>query len=229
MDTSLLSAARPPSLLDAVLAATPAERAAPDGLAGFLRERSPWQALAWWLRQSGLADGRPTRRQVVGRLTRDIARIDALITRQVNAILHHPAFQKLEASWRGLRYLVERAAEAENVKVRVLQLTWRELVRDQERAIEFDQSQLFRKVYNEEFGTPGGEPFGLLLGDYEVRHRPDRDHPTDDVGTLAGVAGVAAAAFAPFIVGADPALFDLPGFADLERPLNLGQTFAHPD
>jgi len=229
MDTPTLTAAHAPSLLDAVLAATPAERAAADGLAEFLRERSPWQALAWWLRRNGQGDDRPTRGAVVARLTRDIARLDALLNSQVNAILHLPAFQRLEASWRGLHDLVGRAADAENVKVRVLHLTWRELVRDQERAIEFDHSQLFRKVYSDEFGTPGGEPFGLLLGDYEIRHRPDSDHPTDDVGTLAGVAGVAAAAFAPFVVGADPALFDLPGFADMERPLNLGQTFAHVD
>jgi type VI secretion system protein ImpD len=229
MDMPTLPVARPRSLLDAVLAATPAERAAADGLAEFLRERSPWASLAWWMRRSGRADHRLTRREVVARLTRDIARLDALLTRQVNAILHHPAFQQLEASWRGLHDLVGRAADAENVKVRLLHLAWRELVRDQERAIEFDQSQLFRKVYSNEFGTPGGEPFGLLLGDYEVRHRPDREHPTDDVGTLAGIAGVAAAAFAPFVAAADPALLDLPGFADLERPLNLGQTFAHAD
>src|SRR5262245_8930811 len=129
MDTPTLPAARPPSLLDAVLAATPAERAAANGLAEFLRERSPWQALAWWLRRNGPRDDRPTRRAVVARLTRDIARLDALLTAQVNAILHHPTFQQLEASWRGLHDLVGRAAEADNVKVRVLHLTWRELVR----------------------------------------------------------------------------------------------------
>jgi type VI secretion system ImpC/EvpB family protein len=121
---------------------------------------------------------------------------------------------------------VEQASDAENVKVRILHLTWRELVRDQERAIEFDQSQLFRKVYSEEFGTPGGEPYGLLLGDYELRHRPSPDHPTDDVAALSGAAGVAAAAFAPLIVAADPALLDLESFSELERSRDLAQVFS---
>ncbi len=162
-------------------------------------------------------------------LIRAIAQIDALLTRQVNAILHHPAFQRLEAAWRGLDYLVSRAEEAENVKVRVLHLSWKELVRDLERAIEFDQSQLFRKVYSDEFGTPGGEPFGILLGDYEVRHRPSPDHPTDDIGALSAASAVAAAAFAPLVVAADPVLFDLQHYSELERPLNLSETFARKE
>ncbi len=219
-----------PSLLDAVLAATRESRDRErDGPAAVLRGRSSWELLGWWLGRRGPDGEPPPRRAIVSRLSRDIARIDALITRQVNAILHHPAFQKLEASWRGLHYLVEQAADADNLKIRVLQLTWRDLVKDQERALEFDQSQLFRKVYSDEFGSPGGEPFGLLLGDYEVRHRPGPDHPTNDVGALAGAAGVAAAAFAPLIVAADPALFELDGFSELERPLNLAQTFGQLD
>src|SRR2546430_1133519 len=154
------AAERPaPSLLDAVVAATQDARAQEAaGLDAFLREPSPWRALAWWLRNSGLNNEQPSRRQVGRVLVRDIARLDDLLNRQVNAILHHPAFQAFEASWRGLCYLVEKAAEAENAKVRVLHLPWRELARDMSRALEFDQSQLFRKVYNEEFGAPGGEP-----------------------------------------------------------------------
>src|SRR4029077_1886101 len=94
-----------------------------------------------------------TRQQpdTISAIVRAIAHIDALLTRQVNAILHNPALQRLEAAWRGLDYLVGRAEEAENVKVRVLHLSWKELVRDLERAIEFDQSQLFRNVYSDEF------------------------------------------------------------------------------
>jgi type VI secretion system ImpC/EvpB family protein len=158
-------------------------------------------------------------------LTRQIAHLDALLGAQVNAILHHPQFQKLEASWRGLRYLVDQIEEGENVKVRVLNVSWKELVRDLERAIEFDQSQLFRKVYSDEFGTPGGEPFGVLLGDYEVRHRPAPGHPTDDVAALAAAAQVAAAAFAPFVASAQPSLFGLDHFSELELPLELARTF----
>ena len=159
----------------------------------------------------------------------DIARLDALLTRQVEAILHHPRFQQLEASWRGLHYLTEEAEGAENVKIRVLSVSWDEIARDLERAIEFDQSQLFRKVYSEEFGTPGGEPFGMLLGDYEIRPHPSADHPVDDVAALTAVSQVAAAAFAPFVAGVHPSMFGLDEFSELERPLNLSHAFDQLD
>nr|MDQ2695326.1 type VI secretion system contractile sheath large subunit [Pseudomonadota bacterium] len=155
------------------------------------------------------------------RLERAIARLDALLERQVNAILHHPRFQHLEAAWRGLDYLTRQAAGAENVKVRVLNAGWRELARDLEGAIEFDQSQLFIKVYSEQFGMPGGEPFGLLVGDYAIRHRPA------DMAALGGVAQVAAAAFAPFVAAAHPAFFALDSFQELSLPLDLAALFRH--
>jgi type VI secretion system ImpC/EvpB family protein len=232
MDLTLGASARPATsgklagfaLLEATVRATAATQADTQ-LEQFLREPSPWRALALWLGQTDSGRLRLTRQHVARLLSRDIARIDELLTRQVNAILHDPAFQKLEASWRGLRYLVEQVPEGENIKVRVLNVSWKELTRDQERALEFDQSQLFRKVYGEEFGTPGGEPFGVLLGDYEVRHRPGPDNPTDDVGTLLALSSVAAAAFAPFLAAVHPSLLDLESFTELERPLNLSRTF----
>ena len=113
----------------------------------------------------------------------------------------------------------------DSVKIRVLSVSWGELVQDQMRALEFDQSQLFRKVYEAEFGHPGGEPFGALLGDYEIRHRLVADHPYDDLETLLKISSVAAAAFAPFITGVHPSFFGLDGFTELERPLNLPRTF----
>ena len=133
------------------------------------------------------------------------------------------------ASWRGLKYLVDQVPDGANVKIRVLPATWKELARDQERALEFDQSQLFRKVYNEEFGTPGGEPFGMLVGDYEVTHRAYPDHPTDDIAALRGISGVAAAAFAPFVTGIDPRFLELDSFTELEIPLDLERTFEQLD
>lgn len=117
----------------------------------------------------------------------------------MNAVLHHPLFQKLEASWRGLRYLVDQSDPAENVKVRVLNVSWADLSRDIERSLEFDANSLFQRVYEDEFGTPGGEPFGVLIGDYEIRHQYTPDHPIDDVATLTAISQVAAAAFTPFI------------------------------
>ncbi len=167
----------------------------------------------------------PAKEELVRRIGREIARLDAALSAQVNALLHHPAVQKLEASWRGLHYLVSQLPEGTNIKVRILDVSWKELARDLGRAIEFDQSQLFKKVYSEEYDTPGGEPFGVLLGDYEVRHRTDSEYRTDDLSTLRAVAGVAAAAFAPFVAAAHPALLDLTEFAELELPLNLERTF----
>lgn len=157
--------------------------------------------------------------------TRIIALLDEQLNRQVNAILHHPRFQQLEASWRGLAYLIEQVADAGNVRIRLLNMAWSELARDMERAMEFDQSQLFQKVYSDEFGMPGGEPYGLLIGDYAIQPRPAPGHPTDDMATLAKVTDTAAAAFAPFIAAAHPSLFGLDGFADLERPLDLSYNF----
>lgn len=168
----------------------------------------------------------PDKRLIIDQM---IAAIDRLLTAQVNAILHHPRFQRLEASWRGLFQLTETAASARAVKIRMLDVAWRELARDFDRAIEFDQSQLFAKVYSEEFGTPGGEPFGLLIGDYYVRHSRSADHPTDDVGTLKAIAAVAAAAFCPFVTSCSPALFGLDSFADMGGTVDLSRSFEGPD
>src|SRR5262249_1014139 len=107
--------------------------------------------------------------------------------------------------------------------------SWKELARDLERALEFDQSQLFRKVYSEEFGTPGGEPYGVLLGDFQIRRQPSPDHPTDDVAVLRAMAQVSAPAFAPFIAAAHPTLLGLDFFTELELPLNLARSFEQPE
>jgi type VI secretion system protein ImpD len=214
------------SLLDTVMDATlTAREEARSHLDRFLDEPSPWQALYLWLGPWFTSRGSDLKQRIAQQLTHDIAQIDRLLSGQVNAILHHPAFQKLEASWRGLHYLVRQAPEGENVKIRVLSLSWKEMIRDLERAIEFDQSQLFKKVYNEEFGTPGGQPYSILVADYEIRPRLGPEHPTDDMAALASIASVAAAAFAPVLLGAHPAMLDLTSFSELELPLNLSRTF----
>lgn len=158
-------------------------------------------------------------------LDRHIAGIDALISEQVDAILHAPAFQRLEAGWRSLHYLTESADGTPLAKIRLLPVSWNEVVRDLDRAADFDHSQLFQKIYTEEFGTLGGEPFGLLVGNYEVQHRPSPDHPTDDIAALKSLAMIAAAAFAPLILGAAPRLFELADFRELGRPFDLRAVF----
>jgi type VI secretion system ImpC/EvpB family protein len=158
-------------------------------------------------------------------LDRDIAAIDTLLGEQLDAVLHEPRLRRLEGSWRGLAWLTAGLDPQERVKVKILNIAWAELCRDLERAIEFDQSQLFQKVYEEEFGSPGGEPYGLLVVDHEVRHRPSRDAPTDDVTALSQLSAVAAAAFAPTVVAASPALLQVEEFADLASIVDLGDPF----
>lgn len=190
----------------------------------FLGDPEPARALARWFDLTG-TDPVRSRRDLAWLIERHIAAIDGLLNRQLNAILHHPRVQRLEAAWRGLHYLIQQVEEGSHVKVRLLSVTQKELANDLERAIEFDQSQLFRKVYNEEFGTPGGEPYGLLVGDYEIRRRPGPDSPVNDLLLLSGVAGVAAAAFAPFVAAAHPSLLGLDRFTELELPRHLTRTF----
>ena len=200
-----------------------------SGLDRFLAERSFGRALAMWVlpRMEGSPPPVPRKADAIRILSRDIAHIDQLLGGQVNAILHHPRFQRLEAAWCGLRYLVSKIDpdEEPRVSVRILNLSWKELSHDVTRAIEFDQSQLFGKIYSQEFGTAGGEPYGVLLADFEVRHRVGPGHKIDDLETLAGMSHVAAAAFAPFVIGAHPSFLGIEEFSMLERPLNLPRTF----
>ena len=214
-------------LLDEVLKQSAQRRGGESrsALDQFLEEPSFGHALVRWLGLTQRSSLSPTKGEITQRLSRDIARIDALVAGQLNAILHHPRFQKLDASWRGLEYLTGKLPDDDSVKIRVLDVSWNELVQDQTRALEFDQSQLFRKVYESEFGHPGGEPFGVLLGDYEIRHRPSADHPFDDIEALSNISAVSAAAFAPFIAGVHPSFFGLDSFTELERPIDLSRIF----
>ncbi|MEF2070036.1 type VI secretion system contractile sheath large subunit [Consotaella aegiceratis] len=160
-------------------------------------------------------------------VARLIARIDAALERQVNAILHHPRVMEMEARWRGLALVVRTAARSEEVKVRIISASRRELERSLERAGEFDQSHLFELVYSREFGTPGGEPFGLLVADYMVS--PDGENGEGDtVGMLTAVATVAAAAFCPVVAGASARTAGLGSFRDLNRVQNLAQAQGDP-
>lgn len=148
---------------------------------------------------------------------RMIASIDQQIGEQLDAILHHPKFQTLESRWRGLDYLVKNSETGTSLKIRVLDATKKELAKDLETAVEFDRSTLFKKVYEEEYGTFGGDPYGLLVGDY------DFDGSGPDVQMLAGIAGVAAAAHAPFIAAAAPQIFDMESFTSLDVPGDLAK------
>jgi type VI secretion system protein ImpC len=148
-----------------------------------------------------------------------IAQIDHLLSLQLSEILHHPAFQKLEGSWRGLKHLVDHSETGTTLKIRVMNCTKKEMLRDLQRAPEFDQSALFKKVYEEEYGVFGGAPFGALIGDYEFGKHPE------DVELLERVSQVAAAAHAPFFSAAAPDLFNLDSYTHLDAPRDLAKIF----
>ena len=160
---------------------------------------------------------------------RAIALIDEQLTLQVNKILHHPNFQRLEAAWRSLEDLVQYAHGKRQVRIRMLDVSWSEITRDAIRAVEFDQSLLFQKIYSAEYDVPGGEPYGVIVADFSVSHRPFPGHPEDDVPTLERLAEIGAAAFAPIIVNAAPALLGLNDFSTLGQPLRLQEIFRGPE
>ena len=146
---------------------------------------------------------------------RVIAMIDDALNRQVNAILHHPEFQAMEARWRGLAMLMRHTGRSEDVKVKILSVSWAQLTRHLERTTEFDQSHLFELIYSREFGMPGGEPFGLLVGDYELS--PQGPAGGDTVGALTQIGMAAAGAFCPFVAAAAPQAIGLQDFDELNR------------
>ena len=148
-----------------------------------------------------------------------IAELDAMLSDQLNAIMHQPEFQKLEASWRGLKYLVMQSETSPMLKVRMLNASKRDLVKDFRGSAEFDQSALFKKIYEEEYGTFGGAPYAALIGDYEFSRHPEDFYLLDELSH------VAASAHAPFISSASAAMFGLESFADIGRPRDLSKIF----
>jgi len=187
-------------------------------LADFLRHDDG--ALAAWFGPASCSALRQDPARLRGLVDRDVAAIDALIGAQLDAILHHPRLQRLEGSWRGLAWMIAGFDPGARLKTRLLSATWEELDRDASRASQFDQSALFRLIYENEFGSAGGEPFGLLVIDHELRHKPEPRGlsayaPVDDVSVLSALASVATAAFVPMVMGASPTLFGVDAFSDL--------------
>ncbi len=148
-----------------------------------------------------------------------IAELDEVISEQLSAIMHAPEFQKLESTWRGLEYLCKQTSTNTTLKIKVFNSNKKDLVKDFKSAIDFDQSVLFKKVYEEEFGTFGGAPFGALIGDFEIGRQPE------DMYFIDQMSHVAAASHAPFISGSSPELFGLESFTDLGKPRDLGKVF----
>jgi len=177
--------------------------------------RDMLEELATQILDEGMTVGADT----VAMINHRIEQIDTLISAQLNEVLHHPEMQKLEASWRGLHQFVMNTETSTRLKLRLLNVSRNELQDDLEKAVEFDQSTLFKKLYEEEYGTFGGNPYSVLVGDFEFGRHPK------DVALLEMLSQVAAAAHAPFITAASPRLFDMGSFAELGVPRDLAKIF----
>jgi type VI secretion system protein ImpC len=195
------------SLLDAAITATKQT------------ERSRAEELLRTLTEEALKGTVVYDKNVTRSLKAYIDAIDAKVSTQLAAVMHRPEFQKLEGSWRGLQYLVMNSETSTMLKLKVFNISKRDLFKDLDKAVEFDQSQIFKKVYESEFGMPGGEPYGAMIGDYEFTNHPE------DIDLLGKMSNVAAAGFCPFLSAADPALFGFEGWTDLVKPRDLAKIF----
>ncbi len=158
-------------------------------------------------------------RNLTQTINQAVKAIDQAMSKQLSAILHDEKFQKLEGSWRGLNHLVMNSETGQTMKIRMLNLSKRELFRDLDKAVEFDQSQTFKKIYEEEFGIAGGEPYGCMIGDFEFTNHPE------DIELLSKMSNVAAAGFCPFISAAGSELFGFDDYTELSKPRDLGGIF----
>ena len=154
-----------------------------------------------------------------------IAEIDKKLTEQVNKIIHHEDFKSLEGSWRGLHHMVFNTETDESLKIRVLNISKKDLgktIKNYPGAL-WDQSPLFKKLYEEEFGTPNGEPYGVLVGDYQF------DHTAPDVAIMSGMAKIASAAHCPFFAAAAPQVMNMDSWQELANPRDLTKIFGSPE
>ncbi|MEO8060165.1 MAG: type VI secretion system contractile sheath large subunit, partial [Burkholderiales bacterium] len=177
------------------------------------------------LAQQALAQTKLIGSDVVASIEAMIAELDAKLSSQINQIMHHADFQQIESAWRGLHHLVNNTETDEQLKIRVMNISKAELGKTLKRykGTAWDQSPIFKRVYEEEFGQFGGEPFGCLVGDYYFNHGPQ------DVELLGEMAKVAAAAHTPFIAAADPGLAQMGSWQELANPRDLTKIFTTPE
>ena len=187
--------------------------------------KSAVEAAVQTLAQQALGQTALIGKDVTKSINAMIAAIDEKLTAQINLILHNPDFQKLEGAWRGLHYMVNNTESDEHLKIRVMNISKLELGKTLKRfkGAAWDQSPLFKKVYEEEYGQFGGEPFGAIVGDYHFDQSPP------DVEILGEMAKIAASAHAPFITGAGPSLMQMDSWQELANPRDLTKIFSTPE
>jgi type VI secretion system protein ImpC len=189
------------------------------------RAREDVEAAVKTLAQQVLADTNLITDDALSTINALIAEIDAKLTEQVNLIIHHEDFQSLESAWRGLSYLVNNTETDEQLKIRVMDISKKDLAKTLKRfkGTAWDQSPMFKKIYGAEYDQLGGEPYGCLVGDYYFDQSPP------DVELLGGIAQVAAAAHAPFLAAAAPGLLQMDSWQELSNPRDLTKIFSTPE
>jgi len=162
---------------------------------------------------------------VIASIEAIIAEIDKKLSEQINLVMHSEEFRKLEGTWRGLYHLVSNSETDETLKIRVINISKDELGKTLKKykGTAWDQSPLFKKLYEDEFGSPGGSPYGCIIGDYAFDHAPP------DVAILTGMAQICAAAHAPFITAAAPTLMNMESWRELGNPRDLTKIFQTPE
>jgi type VI secretion system protein ImpC len=175
--------------------------------------------------KQALADTSVIKDDVLDTIEEMIARLDQKLTAQVNEVLHAPEFQQIESAWRGLHYLVMNSETDANLKIRVMNVSKNEIYRNLRLfpGARWDQSPLFKKIYEQEFGQLGGEPYGAMVCDYYFSHLPT------DVQLMRDLSKVAAAAHAPLFAAADPNMMGMDAWTELMNPRDLSKLFDTPD
>lgn len=203
-----------PSLIDSILEETNAVREkTPDA------ERTRYKGLISELVTEALDGTITVSKDVISAIEARIADIDDALSAQLNEVMHAEEFQALEGTWRGLSYLVKNSETSTQLKIRVMNAKKEDLIKDFKMASEFDQTTIFKKIYEEEYGAFGGAPYAALIGDYEFSHHPE------DLYLLDEMSHVAAAAHAPFLSAASPELFGMESFTELQGPRDLAKIF----
>jgi len=199
-----------PSLLDQVISATrPQSQKEADRAKDYFKQ----------FIDQAVKPGQVVSKDVETNIKHWIGEVDKKLSAQLNEVMHAPDLQKLESTWRGLHYLVNQSETGEALKIRVINVKKSELLKDMEKAAEFDQSSLFKKIYEEEFGVLGGQPYGMLVGDYEFGRGPE------DISLLKMLSNVAASSHAPFIAAASPKMFGFDSYTELANPRDLAKIF----
>lgn len=212
------------SFLDDILTAQASDEK--SLLDGFLTAVTLEDMLISWIQVSSIPEHIKTKTSLLRLISTEIARIDEILNNQFNVILHNPIVQQLEASWRGLALLVKSLVNKGNVKIRLLDTNWQEIHKDLAR-MDYEQSELYHKIYNQEFGTPGGTPFGLMIVDFYIHIAGSQSNK--DIDVIAALSHIGASSFCPMITSINPQSFQIDSFSELTAIMPLEKTLKQPE